>query len=452
MEISAVFGVDPVENVLERPTLGKIRRSHFRDEHSSNNCVLIAHVRARKITVAFFVAYYETLALAFFFEFFDDFADVLKTGEHLAHFRAVAFRNSRSEVGGYYGLYRNGFFGQTFRMRKNEIDEQNAHFVARYEPVSVFRLDRRAYSVSIGVGAYHYVRAAALCKLQREVERLGFFGIGVRASSETAVGPRLLGNYRYVVESALAQHLRHYVATRSVERRVHYGQLALIRHGTFVHAIEILARDVRHRYATFLDGGCIVDRFYVERFDALYVIEYFARGFIRDLTAVRSVHLVAVELCGVMARRYHYARVAAEMPNHKRQIRRGFEFARYIRLYAVMREHSRGMPRKLLRELTRIVAYRHRGLFYVREQVVGKSLRDLAYRVIIESVRARAEYAAQARRAELEVFVKRFLNIVRAHRGELCGKTLGFRLPFVVPLFDFVHDPSLKHGSFRDRF
>ena len=91
---------------------------------------------------------------------------------------------------------------------------------------------------------------------------------------------------------------------------------------------------------------------------------------------------------------------------------------------AIGRQHLGGHVAEELALVARVAADGNAGLVEVRLEVVGQALRGECDRVDVHAVRAGAENAAQACRAELEVLEECVLNglLVALHGGELLGK------------------------------
>ncbi len=330
-------------------------------------------------------------------------------------------------------------------MRENIIYEKDAHLVAGNESVPVGGLYRSTDTVGVGVCTYNDIGIVLFRERDSKLESLRLFGVWIRRRGEITVWLGLFGHDGDFFKPALAEHLRHDLRAGAVERSVDYGHVAVFAHRTLVHRVEILARDVDELYAPARDRFIEIFRLDVESLYFLDIPEYFGGGVVGDLTAVRAVHLIPVELCGIVTRGYHDTRVATEFAHHERQVRRGEQLGGYVRLDAVLGEHRRRVTRELLREIARIVAYRdRRARFFVRENIVGKPLRDLAYRVNVEPVRARAYHAAKSRGPELEIFIERFFAVIRAHRFKLRNALARISEPLLIQLLNVVfHYSSL---------
>ena len=123
---------------------------------------------------------------------------------------------------------------------------------------------------------------------------------------------------------------------------------------------------------------------------------------------------------------------------------RGDELRVKVDLYAVRRKHARRRARKHIGLDARIVGDGDGGFFEIRVEIVRKPLRRLVDGVDVHAVRARADHAAQPRRAEFQIFVETVedLLIVSFNCFQLRQQVLVrccLFTPKVVKRMDIVH-------------
>ena len=102
------------------------------------------------------------------------------------------------------------------------------------------------------------------------------------------------------------------------------------------------------------------------------------------------------------------------------QLRRGAQRVEQIHANALLRQHARGILGELPREAAAVVRDGHALLARVRalrDQLVAQTRRRAAHGVYVHAVRARAQNAAQAARAEFEILVKTILNLLLIARN-----------------------------------
>ena len=319
------------------------------------------------------------------------------------------------------------------------VGEEHAHFVAREQHVLAFVKDGYAH----GVGGEHEIRARLFRLLDGELERLGLFGVGIRAGRERAARHPLLLHDRNVAETALIQRRRHEAVARAVKRSIDYldgicGVEALLFHEREELLVDVLT-DVGDQAVVHVIGkGAGLD---LEGIHLLNVPDDVVRFVVQHLAARGVEQLVAVVLLGIVAGSDHDAHVAAQLTHRERQEGRGRKLGYYVHLDPVGREHFRGRLCEFL-GLDAAVVADDRRFHPLCFHGAGYAFRDLSDVVYVEAIGTDAEDAPHAARTELEVFVESVLDrrgIVR-HFVQLAKKRLvgHFRFPLFIP-FDSCH-------------
>ena len=133
----------------------------------------------------------------------------------------------------------------------------------------------------------------------------------------------------------------------------------------------------------------------------------------RDLAAVFAVDLVAVILCGVMARRDHDAGRAFQRTHCPGEHWGRHELGVDMNTDAVCREHCR---RRLCEGIgldAAVIGDGNGGLFEGAVDIVCKTLRRSANGVDIHSAGAGAEHAAQTAGAEFQIIIEALTDRIR---------------------------------------
>ena len=347
------------------------------------------------------------------------------------------------------------------------VGEKHAHFVAAQQDILALVGHSDARAVGVGVGGKEQVGVHLGAQLQALLQRLPDLGVGVGAGGEVTVGLGLLGDHGHVGHTDALEDLRDALKTRAVERGVHDLEVGDV--GGCLHMLGLLGHGIHKA----LDGALadVVDqarvhglvkghaRHAVEDVDLANGGEDVLGSLRSDLAAVGAVHLVAVVLSGVVACGDVDAGRAPQVARGEGAGRRGLQARVEVRRDAVGRQYLGRHVAEELALVARVAADGHAGLVEVCLEVVGQALRGKGDRVDVHAVRAGAEHAAQARRAELQVLEERVLNgpLVALHGAELLGK-LGLGDPLrpagVLTHRAFVHAvcsfccPSRLGGKF----
>ena len=177
----------------------------------------------------------------------------------------------------------------------------------------------------------------------------------------------------------------------------------LVGHGVD-EAVERVLADVARK--TRLDGlgeGHALDLEDVDVVDGVLDVTRRLRG---DLASVGTVGFVAVVGSGVMAGRHADAHAAPKVAHGEAQRRRGLDARVDERADAVGRQHTRCGFDELLAHVAAVARDGDARVGEVRVNVIGEALRGLRDGVDVHAVRARADDAAQACRAEGEILVE----------------------------------------------
>ena len=207
----------------------------------------------------------------------------------------------------------------------------------------------------------------------------------------------------------LGQAARNAADPRAVERRIHDGNTAINlarEHGGGRHRVQIPADGL---FADPVNEALRYPRFKIDAHDVRKRVNAvdgalnLLRGFGRDLAAVRPVDLVAVVFRGVVARGEHDAAAAGKVPHRKRKRRSRHDHGIQIDLNAVAREHFGCRAREHIALDAAVVGD---GKLRCREfahAILAVSLRGFRHRIHVHPVRARADHAAKAAGAELQL-------------------------------------------------
>ena len=408
---------------------------HFADEHGGHHGVLVAHIGAAQVAVALLEAEEEPALLALLLQAGDLLADVLEAGKRAAQLKAVlagqGVKHRRAHDGGDHELVRDvlaagrGAAGEP-------VGEKHAHLVAAQQDILALVGHGDARAVGVGVGGQQQVGMHLGAQLQALLQRLPDLGVGVGAGGEVTVGLGLLGHHGHVGHPDALEDLRDALKTCAVERGVHDLEVGAV--GGRLHMLGLLGHGVHKA----LDGALadVVDqarvhglvkghaRHAVEDVDLADGGEDVLGSLRGDLAAVGAVHLVAVVLGGVVACGDVDAGRAPQVARGEGAGGRGLQARVEVSCDAVGRQHLGGYMAEKLALVARVAADGNAGLVEVRLEVVGQALRGECDRVDVHAVRAGAENAAQACRAELEVLEECVLNglLVALHGGELLGK------------------------------
>ena len=141
-------------------------------------------------------------------------------------------------------------------------------------------------------------------------------------------------------------------------------------------------------------------------------------GLVRDLAAVVVVDLVAVVLRGVVRRREDDARGGVQVADGERKRGNRLDARVDVHVDAVCGKDARRDPLEVLALQARVARERDGGVLVVGVQVVGHALRRLRDDVHVHAVRADAERAAEACRAEGEVAIEGVVQRLLVARGD----------------------------------
>ncbi len=197
---------------------------HLADEQARVDRVLVSHVVARKVAVAFLEAEDEAVGLPGIGKLGDDIADVLEAGQATAQLETV-LRGERIDHGARYDGGDRHLVGEVFPARGAHaayvVEQKHAHLVASEQQVVIAVLHGHAHAVGVGIGGEQEVGMHALGKLDALLHGLADLRVRVRARREVPVGVALLGNHGDIGYARAFKHRCHGDESRAVERRVH---------------------------------------------------------------------------------------------------------------------------------------------------------------------------------------------------------------------------------------
>ena len=136
-----------------------------------------------------------------------------------------------------------------------------------------------------------------------------------------------------------------------------------------------------------------------------------------DLTAVRSVDLVAVVLLGIVAGRHHDAALTPERAHGVTDHGRGLEAVEQIDLDAVGRIDLGRAPCERLGHVPAVKPDRQRRMLEVCVQILRHAAGGTPHRQKVHAVGSRPQDAAQAGGAKLQLAVEAFLDLLLVARN-----------------------------------
>ncbi len=200
---------------------------HLANQQAGVHGVLVAHVVARQVAVAFLETEHETVGLARIGQLGDDVADVLEARQAAtqlkAVFRSQRIHHSRRHDGGHSHLLRQ-VLAALGAHAAHVIQQQHAHLVAGQKRVIVAIFAGHAHAVGVGVGGQQQVGVHLFAQVDALLHGLADFRIGVRTRGEVAVGLFLFGHHGDIRHAGALQHRGHGDEARAIERRVHQLQ------------------------------------------------------------------------------------------------------------------------------------------------------------------------------------------------------------------------------------
>ena len=308
--------------------------------------------------------------------------------------------------------HRDGMRGHRARLLPHlaeEIQQQHAHLVSADERIAVFALDGGTHAVAVRVGRKQQVAARLLRPAEADRERLPHLRVRVRAGGKVSVRVALLGRDHDIGKAVLGKAARNAADPRAVERRIHDGNAAVDlarEHGSGRHRVQIPADGLFTDPVNeaFLYSCFKIDTHDVrKRVNAVDGALNLLRGFGRDLAAIRPVDLVAVVFRGIVARGEHDTAAAGKVPHRKRKRRRGHDHGIQIDLNPVAREHLGRRAREHIALDAAVVGDGQLRLDKLFHAILAVSLRGFRHRIHVHPVRARADHAAKAAGAELQL-------------------------------------------------
>ena len=280
------------------------------------------------------------------------------------------------------------------------VGEQGADLVAAQHPPAVRVGDRHRAAVGVGVVGDHQVGLLLGGERHREVHRPRLLRVGEGDGREVGVGVLLLLDDVGRLEARGLQHLRDRRSADAVQRRVDEREVARSVLGQAGDGVEVAVHDLlAHQLAR------VTARQVGERADGRDPGRDLAVGRRDDLAAVAEVDLVAVVLRRVVAGRDHHSGGAAELADREGEEGRRQRAGHDERLEARAGHDLGGVAREDVGVVTGVEADHHgaavaveAGVLQVRSQAGSRAGDHDA----VHPVRAGAEGAAQASRAELQ--------------------------------------------------
>ena len=412
--VEAELFVQRVDSVQQAHALRGIVGGGLAGQHHGVDGVLVAHMRAGQVAVAFLKTEDIPLRVALGFQKADLLADKLKAGQRTAQLYAVLFSDGGRHVGGHDGRYGHGGLGHRTVAQAGAADvvkQQHAHLVAGDEPVAALAVRHGCtHAVAVRVGADHQVRLDSVAQLQAGLHRLADLGVGIRAGGERTVRFLLLGHDRDLRHThAIQQHLDGFQAG-AVQRCVDQLELGDIVAGAQrQHGIDKVAQALVVDPDDLACGHGGIEVGQLDRIEVVVLVDGSEHGcgsFQRDLAAVGPVNLVAVVLGRVVAGRHADTRAAAQVAHRPGQCRGGFQPGVEVGGNAVGGQHAGGLAAEQLTLMAAVVPDGDLFRQVCGVDVIRQALRGAADGVDVHAVAARADHAAQAARAKSQVTVK----------------------------------------------
>ena len=319
----AVLLIHFLSCLQQRNTLCAVEGRHFADKHRGHNSILVSYIRACQIAVALLEAEYIAILLALCLKETDLLTDELEAGEHLSQFNAVFSCDLLADVSGNDSLYSHRVFGHGAESRsllKNVFQQHSAHLVAGEQHVIALRVgNSNAHAVAVRVGSQQQVGLYSLAKLKPLSQRLLDLRIRERAGGEIAVRQLLLRNYGDLLDTDLFKDSPYRLVARAVKRSIYHLQTAVSHkvgmYSLFSHLVKILVDDLLLDILDLPLCKSVLkahDLSTAEHRHGIYLSDNGVRSVKSDLTAVLTIDLIAIVLCGVMGCSHHYARLAAQ--------------------------------------------------------------------------------------------------------------------------------------------
>ena len=389
---------------------GLVVGRHLAGERERLHAVLVAHVDPLEVAAALLQAEQEAAGLTRGLQQARLLAGELEAGEGAPELHAPV----PGDVVGPGGRDHRGHAhpaGEVLPARRGPraepVHEQLAQLVAGEQPVGAPVPHGHAHAVGVRVGGQRQVAALPPGEVSHHPHGLGELGVGVRTGGEPAVGLGLLGNREHLPHPHAGEERGRVGAARAVERGVGHAQAG------HVHALELGGHRVEvarpQAGAGLRDesrGPGLRDRRArrpaegVDGVDGRLDLPRRLRG---DLAPVGAVDLVAVVLGGVVRGGDAHASRAAQVPHREGELRGGGHPVEEVGAHAVGGEHLGGALGELRPSPAAVAGDHHGGIPAPRVQPVGQALGGLAHRPDVEAVRAEADLAAQAARAEAQV-------------------------------------------------
>ena len=209
------------------------------------------------------------------------------------------------------------------------------------------------------------------------------------------------------------------LVARAVEGRINHRKVGAFRRvGVDLRFADFLVKALEHFTADigdFTRGDRFVEVHRPHAGEHIHLLNIsigFCRRLIGHLVAVGVIAFIAVVFRGVVARGDDNTGAAMERAHRVGKHRGGHQFRVQMHLHAVCRQYRRRRTREHVGFNPRIVSNGNRRVFKIRIKIIGKALCCLIDGIHIHTVCARADNAAQPRRAEFQIFIKTVENFV----------------------------------------
>ena len=419
----AIGRIEFVQFLQQGDTPGSVEGEHFADHEGGIHPVLVPDISSREISVGLFKPADIVVRSPALFQSADHLADELEAGENIDRFNVIVRRDLFRQVHRHNRLDKNRMcrhFTVPRPLRTDIVQQQQADLVSGKQLIiPVGGPHRNSAAVAVRIGCQQQVSVLTSGILQAQRHRLPDLRVRIRAGWEVPVGLSLLFHHGNVGESAFLQRAGNRLQSRSVQRAVDYGNIT-------VNSVSVEDRLGLHffdkRRQDFLSD--IPDASGLQRvlkISALHIPENIqavdfrkdaCRGFRRDLTAIRSVNLVAVVFGRIVRCRDHHAGRGPEPAHGKADGRHWQKLRPEMDRDAIGGKHScRRSGKNVAFDPTVVADHNACSL----AQGIGQSLARLGNDIDIHPIGPRADHAAQAARAKGQIAIERVFDLRLIH-------------------------------------
>ena len=380
---------------------------------------------ARKVSVALLETKDEAVNFARIGKARDDIADVFEAGKAATHLEAIFLGKGINHGRGHNRGDRH-LAGKVLAALETHladvIEQQDAHLVTRNKRVVVTVSACHAHTVGIRVSCEQKVGLDLLAQFDALLHGLANLRIGIRAGGEVAIRVALLGNDGDVGHAHALENLGNRNQAGTVERRIDKFEGSL---GNLLVG-QIVDRLGNHGIVVRIEAG-IIDPF--DKTPGYRLVEIHSldvgKGVGRlhgcrnsrcslggDLATIRSICLVAVIRCRVMACRHADTARTFEVARGPRKGGYGRNLRIDVGRHAVSCQNRRRRLNEKLALVAAITSNGDRRIIERLVEVIGKALRGTTDRVDIHAIGARADSSAKTSGSKLEVLEKRIRDSV----------------------------------------